>query len=171
MSKQIDDLKEQYRAKKTDRRSFLRSVVALGVSTSAAYTLLDALNASTAEAQTFTTFAVGEEDGGFGNQPTTLAIGEEDGSGGGSGGGGRLTTYAIGEEDNTGGGSGGGTVTTKAIGEEGGSGGGTVTTFAIGEEGGSVRPPRKPTSFLFGEDGNGFKLFGRRFSSNSNDRD
>jgi len=66
-----------------------------------------------------TTYAVGEEGGGW---VTTYAVGEE--------GGGTVTTYAVGEE-------GGGRVTTYAVGEEGGGRPpGQVTTYALGEEGG-----------------------------------
>jgi hypothetical protein len=98
------------------------------------------------EQPTATTFAIGEEDGGYTTQPTdnfatTLAVGEEDGTG------------PIPVEPNGGIGDGAGPI-PKVEGDfervyiDEPSSGGAVTTFAIGEEdGGGIQPPTVQGNF------------------------
>ena len=129
MKELIKRQSEKYLEKKIDRRDFLRSVVAGGLATPAAYALLSALDTQEAEAHhiRITTQAVGEETGG--GSVTTQAVGEEGGRND------QITTFAVGEEDRI--------ISSSRRGEEDGR----ATTMVVGEEDGVV------TTGRYGEDG------------------
>lgn len=152
ISKLIEDLRDG----RVGRREFLRQVVAVGVSSATAYSLL---GQATAQAQMATTYAVGEETTPSlppqsqtqrqrpPGQVTTQALGEETSPP-------QVTTYAVGEESSP-----PADMTTQAIGEE--SNPPPMTTHAIGEEanpppmttqaiGEESRPPM--TTFAVGEE-------------------
>ena len=162
----IDEVVNEAKQGNVGRRDFLRRAVLLGLSSAAAYKLLDT---TTASAQTgnskITTFAIGEEGSGKPTQPapnpvppskpiqkpTTLALGEEDKPQIGNpttlkvGEEGtykpKPTTYRVGEESSS-------RPTTKAVGEETGQ---RPTTLAVGEE---STPVPQPTTRAVGEESN-----------------
>ena len=156
----VEDVVDEALRGEVPRRDFLRRVVLLGLTSSAAYKLLDE---TTAQAQTggtpkITTFAIGEEGSPSPNPPsypprskaTTYAVGEESirppttlSYGMGEEGTRPSTTWAVGEEPPrrpT------PAPSTMAVGEEGKP---TATTRATGEEG---RPPVSPTTSRVGEE-------------------
>ena len=129
-------LVSEYRDGQVGRRDFLRRVVAAGLSSAAAYTLLDSANQ--ASAQNFTTHALGEEGSPAQPPMTTQAVGEETTTP--SPNPPTATTRAIGEES-------GPPATTRRLGEE--EKPPTATTWSQGEE--STTPP-KYTTFAVGEE-------------------
>ena len=135
------------------RRDFLRRAVLLGLTSSAAYKLLDATSAQAQTTQSqnggLTTFAIGEEgtpppasSAPAPNPPsynpnpsaTTLAVGEESKP--------RSTTAVVGEED-------AGRPPTLSVGEENTR---PPTTYSTGEEQ-PYCPTPKPTTKAVGEEG------------------
>ncbi|KAA5547065.1 hypothetical protein FYK55_01205 [Roseiconus nitratireducens] len=151
----LDQMVDQTRRGRLDRRGLLRRAVALGLSSSAAYQLLGKTQAAA-------------QDGPSGRQYTTLRHGEEGSHRARLTHGesslphlpthdphppGRVTTYAIGEEGNPTptaavGENGRPPVTTQAVGEEGGS---PPKTLAVGEEAPTCPTPR-PTTYRVGEE-------------------
>lgn len=148
------------------RRDFLRRVVLLGLSSSAAYQLLDETNVTAQQPgpPKYTTFALGEEGNppsrpspnppstgtpgrvttrAIGEEtsqpkprPTTLAVGEESRP--------QATTMAVGEESPA-------RPTTKAVGEEQPTWSKPkITTYGVGEE--TYTPPRTATTLRVGEE-------------------
>lgn len=150
----VDDLVARARRGEVPRRDFLRRLVVAGLSSSAAYQIL---NETTASAQTggnprITTFAIGEEGDVTGppksvhppiqpptNPITTHAVGEETTRPPTN----QITTYAVGEETQK-----PPTTLSYGMGEEGTR---PATTMAVGEEQ-PYRPTPRPTTQAVGEE-------------------
>ncbi|QEF96178.1 hypothetical protein Mal15_02050 [Stieleria maiorica] len=151
----VDEIVRQALQGDVPRRDFLRRLVVAGLSSAAAYRVLDETTASAQSGGSgrITTFAIGEE--GTAPHPpaqkpspnppmTTKAVGEESQRPPAN----QITTYAVGEESTT---PPSQQITTHAVGEES-----TrppknqITTYAVGEE--STKPPTT-LSYGLGEDG------------------
>jgi hypothetical protein len=141
----IRKLVQQVRDGSLGRRTFLRQVVALGVSSAATYALLGQAESKAQVFGTPTTMALGEE--GQPNhqlhppQATTLMVGEENVHQPP-----QVTTFAIGEEDPHQ----GAQPTTERVGEEDFNPPPQMTTQAIGEE---DQQGQLPTTKMAGEEG------------------
>ncbi|QDV88740.1 hypothetical protein [Planctomycetes bacterium TBK1r] len=152
----VDAIVEQALRGEVPRRDFLRRLVVAGLSSAAAYQVLDETTASAQSGGSgrLTTFALGEE----GNPPslppqthppyqqaTTLAVGEESSKPPAN----QITTKAVGEESSR---PPANQITTYAVGEESPKPPTPqITTKAVGEE--STKPPTaRPTTHAIGEE-------------------
>ncbi|MCS7471638.1 hypothetical protein NZK35_33740 [Stieleria sp. ICT_E10.1] len=152
----VDVIVEQALHDQVPRRDFLRRLVVAGLSSAAAYKVLDETTASAQSGGSgrLTTFALGEEGNPPGlppqtrppnQQATTLAVGEETSKPPTP----RITTKAVGEESSQ---PPANQITTYAVGEESSKPPAPqITTKAVGEE--STKPPTpRPTTYAVGEE-------------------